>query len=130
MNAEMQDRLTVDKFYSEAGQGGRLLGLICDEHHVTVPPRSTCRVCKSTNLKAKELSGQATVISYTEVYMKAADFPVKTPYTLVLVRLDEGGQLLGILDSGEVSIGTRVRVNFRLLSNTTQWPRIFFDPIK
>ncbi|MFI5421958.1 MAG: Zn-ribbon domain-containing OB-fold protein, partial [Nitrososphaerales archaeon] len=74
------------------------------------------------------LSGKGKVVSFTEVFMKSKEFPVETPYVLALVRLVEGGNLLGVLDtkSGFGELGANVQVEFRQLNEIERWPRIYF----
>jgi uncharacterized protein len=124
--------LTVDTFYSE-GAKGRLLGVKCEQGHVSVPPRTSCEVCGSRNVSATKLSGRGEVISFTEVFSKARDFPLDTPYVLALLRLQEGGKLLGVADNPakNVAHGTKVKVEFRRIKSDGEsaWPRIFFVPL-
>jgi uncharacterized OB-fold protein len=124
----LTQELTVDQFYSEGNKSGKLLGLMCENGHVTVPPRHSCRVCNSAKLKVKELKGVGTVVSYTEVYAKSKEFPLATPYTLVLVQLEEGGNLLGVLDcKTAVQTGSKARVKFKSIRNESLNPTIFFE---
>jgi uncharacterized protein len=135
----MVEKLTVDSFYSEA-KGGKLVGLKCDQGHMTIPTRRTCRVCLSPNLEVVELSGMGKIITYTDVYSKSRDYPLEAPYTLALVNLVEGGNLLGVVsnaDSSKISYGRNVRVTFKVvqgagdgirpISPEKERPRIFFE---
>ncbi|MCL5068794.1 MAG: OB-fold domain-containing protein [Thaumarchaeota archaeon] len=126
----MEDRLTIDKFY-ELGRSGNLVGLVCDQGHVTIPPRASCRLCDSLKLKSKYLSGKGKIVSFTQVYVKTKEFPINTPYTLALVRLEEGGNLLGVVDPipSNLSKDTTVYVKFKDAGEQVKWPRIFFEPI-
>ena len=74
------------------------MGLVCPSGHATVPPRRTCLVCSSANLEVKQLSGKGKILSHTEVFVKSKEFPIATPYLLAIVKLNEGGKLLGIVD--------------------------------
>jgi uncharacterized OB-fold protein len=129
MNQILTEQLTTEEFYSEASRSGTVLGLKCDKGHVTVPPRHSCRLCNSTVLKLEQLSGYGTIISFTEVYVKSKDFPLETPYTLALVRLEEGGNLLGVADKKVKSSGEKVKVNFRSIRGVNDKPTIFFETI-
>jgi uncharacterized protein len=135
----MVEKLTVDAFYREA-KAGKLVGLKCDQGHVTIPPRRTCRVCLSPNLEVVELSGMGKIITYTDVYSKSSDYPLDAPYTLALVNLVEGGNLFGVVlnaDSSKISYGRNVRVTFKVvqgggeclrpISPEKERPRIFFE---
>jgi len=121
------DILTIESFYKN-GREGKLIGLECESKHVSVPPRKSCRVCGSHLLGEIELSGLGEVISYTEIFVKSKEFPLDTPYLLALVHLEEGGSLIGVVDTNsnsELTYGTKVRVEFRTLDEK-EWPRIFF----
>ena len=123
------DILTIESFYKN-GREGKLIGLECESKHVSVPPRKSCRVCGSHFLGKIELSGRGEVISYTQIFVKSKEFPLDTPYLLALVHLEEGGNLIGVVDSNsnsnsELRYGTKVRVEFRVLDEK-EWPRIFF----
>lgn len=126
----MEERLTVDKFY-ELGRSGNLMGLVCDEGHVTIPPRASCRVCGSLKLKTKSLSGKGRIVSFTQVHVKAKEFPINTPYTLALVQLEEGGNLLGIVDPAPPKLSKDIAVytKFKDIGERAKWPRIVFEPI-
>ena len=124
--------LTVDRFYEQASEG-KFLGLRCPNGHVTVPPRRSCGDCNSLDLESVQLSGRAQVISFTTVNVKSKDFPLQVPYVLTLVKLVEGGHLLGvanITNEAELKHGTSVSVKFRKVQNEEKWPRIFFEIIE
>jgi uncharacterized OB-fold protein len=124
----MSEILTADSFYDH-GRKGKLMGLKCRSGHVTVPPRMSCQVCRSSDLEVTQLSGKGKVISFTEVFVKSKEFPIDTPYTLALVQLVEGGKLLGVVDSlssRSVTQEAPVKIEFRQLGDKPEWPRIFF----
>ncbi len=120
--------LTVDEFYDAAAQG-KLLGLKCGSGHVTVPPRRSCRICGSKALKKIKLSGRGSVLSFTGVFVKSREFPIEVPYTLALVQLEEGGNLMGIVEKPSernIAYGSQVTAKFQRLADG-EWPRIFFS---
>jgi uncharacterized OB-fold protein len=120
--------LTVESFYDNARRG-KLMGLVCPSGHLTVPPKNNCRVCSSSTLELKQLSGKGKILSFTEVFVKSKEFPVETPYILALVQLDEGGKLLGVLTqnpSSKTVDGASVQVEFKKIIPQDKWPRIFF----
>ena len=121
-------QMNVDRFYQLAREG-KLVGLRCEQGHVTVPPRPSCQVCLSMKLETTELSGKGKVISFTEVYVKSNDFPLETPYVLALVRLVEGGNLLGVYNGpvSQMSHGREVQVKFTSIKENDKWPRVFFE---
>ncbi|HYB04833.1 MAG TPA: OB-fold domain-containing protein [Nitrososphaerales archaeon] len=126
-----EQRVTIDLFFDQARKG-RLTGLKCDLGHITVPPRYSCRVCLSEKLQPIELSGRGEVVSFTEVHVKSKEFPLDVPYTLALVTLVEGGNLMGVL-RGFQSVpkhGSKVLAKFEdPPNNREKWPRTFFDPL-
>jgi uncharacterized OB-fold protein len=126
-----EQRVTIDFFFDQARKA-RLIGLKCDLGHITVPPRPACRICQSEKLQPIELSGRGEIVSFTEVHVKSKEFPLDVPYTLALVALVEGGNLIGVL-RGFQSLpkhGSKVLVIFEDPQGSTgKWPRTFFDPV-
>jgi hypothetical protein len=84
------------------------------------PPRDVCDNCGD---KAKEqfiFSGRGEVYSHTTVYEAPAGFEGNTPYTVALVKLDEGPMLTAQLtdvDQSEVQIGMPVEMVTRKMRN-------------
>lgn len=77
-----------------------------------------------------KLSGRGIIQSYTEVAVKTKEFPIDTPYTLAMVRLEEGGNLIGVVRSQASRIGHGVPVSVRFEdppNSKEKWPRIFFE---
>jgi len=125
-----EEKFTVDLFYENAHKG-KLIGLKCERGHVTVPIRHSCRVCFSQILTTVELSGRGEIVSFTEVHVKSKEFPLETPYTLALVKLEGGGNLLGVLKGFESlpKYGAKVVVKFEdVPGHVAKWPRTFFYP--
>jgi uncharacterized protein len=83
-------------------------------------PSVLCDSCLSTNLAWEDVTGLGTVESYSTVYRGfAPEFEADLPYTVALVHLDEGPNLLTWLvdikpDAAE--IGMRVEVVFEKIS--------------
>lgn len=84
-------------------------------------PSSLCDQCLSENLVWTEVTGRGTVESYSTVYRAfSADFKQDVPYTVALVRLDEGILLLTWLTGVEpdaAEIGQSVEVTFEDMSD-------------
>jgi uncharacterized OB-fold protein len=126
----MTEVLSVDSFYKEGRENNRLLGLVCEKEHLTVPPRHSCRICGSTLLRVKVLSGTGIVTASSKVYAKSKAFPLEAPYSLALVQLNEGGYLLGIAEADDAArIGSTVKVFFKAAGDNSEWPRIFFKKL-
>ena len=119
------EKLSTETFYLEGKRSGKILGLRCEKGHVTLPPRHSCLVCQSLNLSVVELSGYGKILEYTKVYSKSKDFPLETPYVLAFARLDEGPNLLGIVEGSKApEEDARVKVTFQTVKETER-PRIF-----
>lgn len=87
-------------------------------------PQPVCGGCLSENLEWIESSGRGTIYSYTTVYRPQQ--PVfETPYTVVIVELEEGwhmlSNLLGVAPE-DVRIGAEVEVTFRVKSDEITLP--------
>jgi uncharacterized OB-fold protein len=81
----------LTKFFWDGIDERRLMILQCDEcgFYVHVP-RPVCRKCLSENLSASEVSGKATLYTYTVAVQAFHPFYVdKVPYTLAVVELAE-----------------------------------------
>ena len=61
------------------------------------------------------LSGKGQIISFTKVHVAPEGFQKNVPYTLALIKLDEGPVVLGEV-KGDVQIGKRVSMIFRKIS--------------
>ena len=67
----------------------RLEGQVCSSCGlVQFPPRPACRICRSSSLRTKRLSGRGTIYSHAEVVQAPRGF--EAPYLVALVRLEEG----------------------------------------
>jgi uncharacterized OB-fold protein len=84
-------------------------------HH---PKRIVCTFCGNTELASKRAAGRGTVYSFSEVHRAAvAAFASATPYTVGVVKLDEGVHLFTrfIPSAGPIAIDDPVQVDFRVL---------------
>lgn len=74
----------------------KLLGLRCRAcGQVTAPPRATCPECRSFDLEILELSGRGRIETFTVI--RVPPEPITEERTICLVKLEEGGQLMGSL---------------------------------
>jgi len=83
------------------------------------PPRKVCPNCRRKGRIAPfKFSGKGEVYSYTVVYSPPTGFEEQVPYTIVLVKLEEGAMVLGqLVDNGDVKIGDRVEAVFRKIQS-------------
>jgi len=84
-----------------------------------VPPRDVCPECDAPAKTPYTFSGRGEVYSYSTVYHPPAGFEETVPYTVALVRLEEGPLITAQLtdvDADEVEIGMPVEMVTRRLS--------------
>ena len=73
------------------GQRYRLEGEVCDHcGEIVFPPRDICPACKQPAKEPHTLSGRGEVYSFSTVYSAPEGFEAYAPYTVALVRLEEG----------------------------------------
>lgn len=95
----------------------RMVGSACSGCKETFfPPKILCPNCGRTGkLEEQELSGKGIILSHTVIRIPPDGFERHVPYTVAIVRLDEGpnisGQVIGSPDS--IKKGSRVRAVFR-----------------
>ncbi|MAG34503.1 MAG: hypothetical protein CL908_26830 [Deltaproteobacteria bacterium] len=87
-------------------------------------PQPCCGNCLSENLEWVESTGRGTIYSYTTVYRPQQ--PVfETPYTVIIVELEEGWHMLSNLKGvapEDVEIGAAVEVSYREMSDEITLP--------
>jgi hypothetical protein len=93
------------------------------------PPKPACDRCQSTNLAFTDVSGNATVWSFTVMHQKSvAGFEEAVPYVTALVELDEQPMLLLVTNLPGVApedlrIGMRVHATFEALEDGNMLPQ-------
>ncbi len=96
-----------------------LVGEVCPHCDSKIfPPRDVCPACGDEAKTLYTFSGRGEVYSYTTVYDAPAGYEENAPYTVALIKLDEGPMLtaqLTDLDNGNVEIGTPVEMVTRKL---------------
>ena len=109
----------ISDFYWQGARDGRLLVQRCQAcSKLQYPPDVVCIHCQSLDLVPEQMSGRATVWSYTVVdRLFHAGFADALPYVVALVELDEqeGVRLLTNIvdaDPADVRVGLPVEVTF------------------
>jgi len=96
-----------------------LVGEVCPHCHAKLfPPRDVCPECGGEAKTLYKFSGRGEVYSYTTVYAPPAGYEENAPYTVALVKLEEGPLVTAqMTDLGEQSleIGTPVEMVTRKL---------------
>jgi hypothetical protein len=113
-------KLTFKK-YSAALKQDKLLGLKCKEcGAINVPPKMACGKCGNTDMDIFELSGKGKIRTFTNVNVTSEAREGETPYTIVMVELDEGPWIMGNLieiEQNELTmdlIGRRVKMGHKV----------------
>lgn len=85
--------------------------------HFIFPPRDVCPECTAEAKTLFQFSGKGEVYSFTTIQDAPAGFEEQAPYTLALVKLDEGPMITAQLTDldGPVEIGMRVEMVTRKL---------------
>lgn len=101
------------------GQRYRLEGERCDHCGETIfPPRDICPECHKPAKTPETFSGRGEVYTFSTVYGAPEGFESYTPYTVALVRLEEGpmvtAQLTDVAPT-DVAIGMPVEMVTRRL---------------
>jgi len=96
-----------------------LVGEVCPHCDVKIfPPRDVCPNCAGEAKTPFAFSGKGEVYSFTTVYDAPEGYEGTTPYTVALVKLEEGplvtAQLTDV-DNGQVDIGAPVEMVTRKL---------------
>ncbi len=96
-----------------------LVGEVCPHCEEKIfPPRDVCPNCAQEAKTPYVFSGKGEVYSYTTVYDAPEGYEENAPYTVALIRLEEGpivtAQLTDV-DNGKVEIGTPVEMVTRKL---------------
>ena len=96
-----------------------LMGEVCPHCEAKIfPPRDVCPECKQEAKTLYNFSGRGEVYSFTKVYDAPAGFEENAPYTVALVKLEEGPMItaqLTDLGDEEVQIGAPVEMVTRRL---------------
>jgi uncharacterized OB-fold protein len=111
--------MEVSRHWRLKQQRYSLVGEVCPAcEHKIFPPRDICPECGQEARTAYQFSGRGEVYSFTTVRNAPAGFEEAAPYTVALVKLEEGPMLTAQLtDLGEkpVEIGMPVEMVTRRL---------------
>ena len=100
-----------------------LVGEVCEHCDARLfPPRDICPECGEEAKTLFQFSGKGEVYSYTTVYDAPEGYAEQAPYTLAMVKLDEGPLItaqLTDLGAQKPAIGMPVEMVTRLLRSAT-----------
>lgn len=97
----------------------RLIGnvcLSCGARHF--PPRQVCTRCRGTEFESYQFNGKGELYSYTTLRQAPSGFEEYTPYSVGMIRLDEGPLVEAMLtdvDEDDLTIGLRMEMVTRKL---------------
>lgn len=98
-----------------------LVGEVCPHCDSKIfPPRDICPNCGQEARDAFAFSGKGEVYSFTKIFEAPAGYEASAPYTVALVKLDEGPLLtaqLTDLENDAVNIGMRVEMVTRKMKD-------------
>jgi uncharacterized protein len=111
--------MEIPRHWRLKSQRYALVGEVCPHCQVKIfPPRDVCPDCGREARETFQFSGRGEVYSFTTVYEPPAGFEENAPYTVALVKLEEGplvtAQLTDLDDHG-VEIGLPVEMVTRKL---------------
>ena len=114
----MTYKSSVPLFWRLKDSKYRLVGTKCTNcGTVFFPPRNLCTKCRSKgSIEELSFSGKGEIVSFTIIRSAPEGFEKYVPYTVAVIKLDEGtnisGQVVGN-DLEAIKIGARVRPVFR-----------------
>lgn len=94
---------------------GRLMASRCTQCGTqSFPPRADCEECMSGDFEFVEVSGRATLHTFTRIVAAPTGFEDVAPYTVGVVDLEEGGRALAwigdTIPADSVAIGMPVQI--------------------
>jgi len=106
--------MNIPRYWRTEKTRYRLLGETCRTCGKPIfPPRDVCPHCTEAAQDAHALAGKGQVYSYSTVYQAPAGYAEYQPYTVALIKLDEGplvtAQLTDV-DHDDVHIGMPVEM--------------------
>ncbi|AAM30565.1 MULTISPECIES: Zn-ribbon domain-containing OB-fold protein [Methanosarcina] len=121
---------SVPRFWRNLGSRYNLEGTRCKEcGEYFYPPRNVCVNCRRMGeLEPFKFKGTGEIVSYTLIHTGAEGFEGQAPYTLAIIKLDEGPRLTSqvVGNTDNIQIGTRVRSVFRKLGEDGERGMIYY----
>jgi len=124
---------TIESFYQFAKEG-KLMAAKCKKcGSLLLPPRPVCPNCLSEDFEWVKLEGKGKLLTYTVIHVAPPQFQSMTPYTVGIVKLEDGPSLPGMIrniEPGKIKVGMNLTVDFdkTVPFQWPMWPRYFFKP--
>ncbi|MEA3460128.1 MAG: Zn-ribbon domain-containing OB-fold protein [Chloroflexota bacterium] len=111
--------MNIPRYWRLQNQRYNLIGEVCEKCGAKLfPPRDVCPECGNPVAASYAFSGQGEIYSYSTVHQAPEGYEEFVPYTVALVKLEEGplvtAQLTDV-DPDEVRIGMAVEMVTRKL---------------
>ena len=87
----------------------------CPGGFITAPPRLACRQCASLDNEVVQLTGKGAIVTFTSIHVGVSNRRGKTPYLVVMVKLDEGPWIMGDLEGVDPSTTTLDLIDKRVV---------------
>ena len=111
--------MNIPRYWRAQSQRYSLAGEICKQCGARLfPPRDVCPECHEPAYEPYTFKGRGEVYSYPTVYQAPEGYEEYAPYTVALIKLEEGPLVtaqLTDLDSDEAHIGMPVEMVTRKL---------------
>lgn len=106
-------------------KNGRLMGSKCKKcGTISFPPRADCEKCMSGEFGFFEMSGRATLNSFSRIEAAPTGFEDIAPYIVGVVDMEEGGRALAwfgdTLKEEEIQIGMKLQVVPRIFEESEE----------
>jgi len=122
--------MDIPRYWRLRDQRYALVGEICNKCGAKLfPPRDVCPECSQPAYEPYTFCGRGEVYSFSTVYQAPQGFDEYAPYTVALVRLEEGplvtAQLTDV-DSREVRVGMPVEMVTRRMREEGEEGQIIY----
>ncbi len=111
--------MEVAKYWRTTKQRYQLVGEVCPNCNEKIfPPRDVCPTCEKEAKTPYTFSGKGEVYSFSKVYNPPAGYEKYAPYTVAMIRLEEGPLITAQLtdvDDEDVKVGMPVEMVTRAL---------------
>lgn len=103
----------------ESLKQGKVLATKCKKcGKLYFPPVADCSECLASDMEWIELSGEATIETFTHVVIRPTTFQPEKPYTVAIGKLKEGVRVLAWLTGFKLS-EVKVGMKAKLVAKTT-----------
>jgi uncharacterized protein len=101
--------------WRKTGRSNHLTGSKCKEcSDLSIPSRARCQKCRGNELEDFKFKGTGRIYSYSTIRSPPLGFERQVPYTIAIVKLDEGPKMTAqIVDFDNVEIGMEVECCLR-----------------